>query len=723
MPPRQQEPFRPEQKREYLERGEVRTMAKDIARLREEEAKKEQQRIAQLKAQQNAQREKDAVAKIRSAALAAKQREETRKEERMRNIQSSILPPGEENRFEALPTPPSRSKRVLVRAIIVIIFAFIVLNIGLFLYWFVFQNQSVEIPFLSQFFSQEQTTPTPTPPPASGPSPQPPPQAQPAPTPSDPLGVAHTSTLLFSEKADLTSTLKQSLEADQQEGFTKLVFRNRQDNTTLESTNSFFGIFEVPVPEAVSNQLQQTSFFFLYSYERGNRFGIVSEVADPTALWQGLRAWEPQMEQAFVPLRDFWGSPGNGYTKSFRSTSYNGAEVRFQTFSTQDVGIVYTIVNNRFILASSFEAIKEAIDELQNSPGALLQNQILAVENSPGLFKPPQNLSLEQAIGQVLLIGFEGTYLTPELEELMKRLRPGGVLLLARNITDSQQLQKLTQELQALSLEYSSLPLLVAVDQEGGLISRIQFGKEKTAQSTIETPAQAYAVGKERARELKSLGVNLNLAPVLDTTGPHDFLFERTFQTEGLEAGRLARALLAGQKSENILSTLKHFPGYGSISFNPEKKLATVQEFPDISPFAFALSSEPEFLLTSNVIYSTVDKNYPFSFSIEGMSLIREELGFQGIILSDDLAQPALLDNYSFEEIVFLPLRAGMNILMFAETPEATQAHKLLLQQAATDETLRKQIEASANRVLDLKKKFFFPSEEPLQFNHLSQNK
>ena len=698
----QPQPYSPDQKRPYLERGEVHTMEKDIARVREEEARKEQRRIAQLETLKQTETEHDAIVKIRTAALQTKQKEQTHRQDELRKIQDSILPPGEERRVRDLPHPPSQGKKVFMRVLIVVSFAFIALNLALFGYWYFFLKQS-DTPQLFE------------PPPAGGPTPTPPIEepvapsddgAEPTPQPVVPsiqdfIKPSHTTTLQFEKQDDLALLLSQLQATEQQPGFTQLLFRKKLDDTLVQTGEEFFSLFGINLPPAIAPQFSNTSFFFSYSFERGNRLGLIVETGSSEASRLALRDWESQIEENLSPLLPLWATKGAGYTTAFRSRAHQGVEIRFQTFSIQDQGIVYALVDKYLIFASSFEAAKAAIEALQ---------------------PPPRALSLQQALGQVLMIGFEGTTVTPELQDLMKRLSPGGVLLLSKNIQSIGQLQKLTQDLQRVSLEYSSLPLFIAVDQEGGAISRIDFGREKTAQSTIQDEDHAYQVGQGRAEELKFLGVNLNLSPVLDSADSSDFLFGRTFQTGGLETGNLAKALLAGQKEGGILSTLKHFPGYGNISFNPEKKLATVREFPDISPFVSALSAKPEFLLLSNVIYTNLDPDQPFPFSLKGVALIREDLNFDGLILSDDLSQPSLLNNYAFSTIVEAPLKAGVNMIMFAQQPYAQKAYLTLVQLVEQDPTLKKNVEDSAAKIVESKKQLFSDKNSIVWNNNYSKN-
>jgi len=711
--------FDPTQKKSLLNRGEVTTMQKDVSSLREQEARKEQERIGQLKTQQDVEKEREAVQKIRQSAEETKQREESQRREQLQKIQDSILPPGEEQRIQELPKRPSQERKVFIRVIIVIIFAFIALNLVLLAYWFFSRQGSVQLPF----FSSEEPSPAPQPQPSPVPTPEPQPEPQPEPFPQPSpspitqlVNPAHTSTLQFSSRQDLSSLLQQFLGESQPAGFTQLLFRSIEDQRVVEQAIDLLSLFGVSPNEAIADNFSQTSLFFSHSSLQGNRFGMIVQLQNPESTKQALNDWEPQMEQDLTPLMPFWDSKGTGYTTAFRSREYRGVEIRYQTFSTQDYGIVYAIVDNYLIFASSFDTTKAAIEAVQAGLTNIPNSQILA---SLGAESPPSSLSFEQAVGQVLMIGFNDATLTPELKELIKRLQPGGVLLLSRNIQSTEQLRQLTRDLQRVSLEYSRLPLFIAVDQEGGDISRVSFGKEKTAQSDIQDADHAYAVGQERAEELKYLGVNLNLSPVLDITKPNDFLFGRTFQAEGSETGRLAKALVGGQQDGGVLSTVKHFPGYGNILFNPEQTLAAVREFPDISPFVVAFPASPEFVLLSNVIYADFDPETPFPFSEKGIRMLQDHLGFQGIILSDDLVQPALLDNYSFQEIASLPLEAGVNMAMFSKQAYVTDAYDTLLEQAAERPDLKRNIESSAAKILQAKKQFFF-GQGPSPLDHIS---
>jgi len=272
----------------------------------------------------------------------------------------------------------------------------------------------------------------------------------------------------------------------------------------------------------------------------------------------------------------------------------------------------------------------------------------------------------EEKVGQLFIVGFEGKTLTKDLENFFKKYKPGGVLLLSKNVENRDQLKKLISDLQNLSLKETGLPLFIAVDQEGGQISRIGFANEKTPQSQIKNNEEAFQVGQKRGKELKELGVNLNLAPVLDDMKSEDFYFNRTFQKSPEIVGELSKALILGQKSAEILTAIKHFPGYVGIGFNPEASLAILEKIPEISQFKIAMESKPEFVLGANAIYKEVNSSLPFTFSQEGIQFLKNNLGPEILIISDDLDQNSLINKFPLKEIMIKPIEAGVDLLIFS---------------------------------------------------------
>jgi len=151
----------------------------------------------------------------------------------------------------------------------------------------------------------------------------------------------------------------------------------------------------------------------------------------------------------------------------------------------------------------------------------------------------------------------------------------------------------------------------------------------------------------------------------LDNAQNSDFVYERSFQKPVETMGNLAKSIITGQKDAGILTAIKHFPGYVNVDFNPEDKLATTS-LPETSQFKTALESNPEIVMSSNVIYSDLDSNLPFSFSSTSIEFLKSELGSDILIISDDLSQNSLLNNFTLKEIITKPVLAGNDILIFS---------------------------------------------------------
>ena len=195
----------------------------------------------------------------------------------------------------------------------------------------------------------------------------------------------------------------------------------------------------------------------------------------------------------------------------------------------------------------------------------------------------------------------------------------------------------------------------------------------------------------------------------MDLTNPSDFLHNRSFQKDFKETGELAKGLILGQKEAGILTAIKHFPGYGNISFNPERvKLPVLSKIPEISQFKKALQSKPEMIMNANVIYSEIDKNLPFSLSTKSIQFLKKELGDDFLIISDDLASPVLKREFSLKKTITLAVEAGVDILGvagFDEPRDPLDAFNFLLEATKKGEISEERINQSVFKIIRLKEK------------------
>ncbi|MGH7408931.1 MAG: beta-N-acetylhexosaminidase, partial [Candidatus Methylomirabilales bacterium] len=295
------------------------------------------------------------------------------------------------------------------------------------------------------------------------------------------------------------------------------------------------------------------------------------------------------------------------------------------------------------------------------------------------------------SVGDLFFLGFEGTAPDAALREWFEAVRPGGVVLFARNIVTPEQVADLTAALQRWRGES---PLLVAVDQEGGRVAR--FGPPFTvfpgngALGRAGDVALAERVGRVLGTELKAVGVTLNFAPVLDLrVGPaNPVLGERCLGENAEAAAALGAALVRGMQGAGVAATAKHFPGHGGTAVDSHEALPVVPAdrgwLTDtaLAPFRAAVAAQVASIMTAHVRYPALDPDLPATLSPQILTLLRRDLGFDGVVISDDLLMQAITKTWPVEEAAVLALEAGADTVLLAADASA-QARALAAVQAA----------------------------------------
>jgi beta-N-acetylhexosaminidase len=496
--------------------------------------------------------------------------------------------------------------------------------------------------------------------------------------PASLIPVIETKTFEISKLEEIPKIFEGFLKEELPEGsFTRIIIKNLTENR-LVSLKELSQVFQIEVPAEIFQKLEGDFTLAIYSQKEGKRMVLVGKVKEKEKLLKIFENWEKKIEKEGLTIS---GKKVPTLASSFKTKSYQGIDFRYLTISKLDLGICYAWFEDYFILATSFESMEKTIAAIKNE-------------------------ELIKKMGQLFIVGFQGKNLTQELEGFFKKYRPGGILLLPENIENKEQLKKLISDLQNLSLKETGLPLFIAVDQEGGAISRIEFLKEKTPQSEIKNIEEAYQIGLKRGEELKELGINLNLAPVLDLANKEDFIFKRTFQKGSQEIGELAKSLVLGQKRAGILTCIKHFPGYGKIPFNPEEELASLEKIPEISQFKKVREANPEMVMTSNAIYKEIDPYLPFTFSPKGIQFLKTNLGSEILIISDDLDQNSLLNKFLLREMIKRPIEAGVDILIFSGLRSSTEKTlNTFFEMLMNKEISQEKIDNAISKVVNLKQK------------------
>lgn len=288
-------------------------------------------------------------------------------------------------------------------------------------------------------------------------------------------------------------------------------------------------------------------------------------------------------------------------------------------------------------------------------------------------------MSIEERVSQLFMFGIDGnTSLEPNNKKFLKEVKPGSVLLFAKNITNENQLKKLTNEIQSTD---PKIPLFVAIDQEGGVVSRIEWDRVLTEpQNAIGDNQEAYEIAKSRGEKLKELGVNTNLAPVVEyTQDRRSFIYNRTYRGALDEVIQKSVFTVSGYKNASILSVIKHYPGHGDTPKDPhfvlpEIKVSKNQWDRYIQPFSKTIKQvDVDAVMIGHILFPDIDK-MPASLSKEIIQKrLIEDLDYNGLVVSDDMEMMALENMGSKEEIAVKALDAGVDILIYSVYSEKEQ--------------------------------------------------
>lgn len=322
------------------------------------------------------------------------------------------------------------------------------------------------------------------------------------------------------------------------------------------------------------------------------------------------------------------------------------------------------------------------------------------------------SMSKTEKIGQMVMIGIQGIKVDDDSLYMLNQYHMGGVILFDRNMESPEQVKQLTSDLQAQSNE--KVPLFIGIDEEGGDVVRMAekltpapSQKEIGATGDIEQ-AKTWAI--KTAKSLKDMGINVNFAPVADV-GSND---KRSYSTDANTVIDFVRAATKGYQQENIIYSLKHFPGIGkgkvdshidSSSIDVAKEVLMTE---DILPFKTIIDeSDPNdyFILVSHLKYLALDEEYPASLSSKIMTdLLRNELGYKGIIITDDMEMGAVANHNDFRSIGVNAVKAGADIVLVCHEYEHQQEVYLgLLDAVNNGEISQERIDESIKRIIKVK--------------------
>ncbi len=327
-----------------------------------------------------------------------------------------------------------------------------------------------------------------------------------------------------------------------------------------------------------------------------------------------------------------------------------------------------------------------------------------------------QNMTLDQKLGQMMIVQFVGPDYGLDLSTMINQYNVGAVLLFTvnNNIQSKNQLRNVTAQMQ----KNSAIPLVIAIDQEGGTVDRLASldGPHPSATSigATDDPNKAMVQGIEDARDLSSYGFNLNLAPVVDVNNIYnDQLNLRTFGKNPTIVTQMAGAYLHGlQQSGKVLGALKHFPGLGDVANDPHisvprltRSLSQLESI-DWAPYRSLIQQgNVHMVMVTHEIVTSVDNTQPSSLSYKLVTgILRNQMGFQGVIMTDSLTMEGITAFYSPGQAAALAIEAGSDLLMGARSPDEVAVMINGIKQAINaGQISQKRINDSVYRILMLK--------------------
>ena len=291
-------------------------------------------------------------------------------------------------------------------------------------------------------------------------------------------------------------------------------------------------------------------------------------------------------------------------------------------------------------------------------------------------------MQVQERLGELLLVGFMGQEMNDPLAAHICELQPAGLIFFSRNIVGPEQLARLTREIQELALEELGRPLLLAVDQEGGTVARMGPPFTQLPDAAILGRRDCESVShysRLTAREMFKVGLNLNLAPVLDVNhlNSASVMAHRSFGSDPSLVAECGVAAIIATQNEKIMATAKHFPGLGRTEKYPHHDLpvisASMEDLRqhDLLPFLQAIQAEVACVMTSHTLYAEIDPENPATFSpVVLRSLLRDQLGYDGVVITDDLEMGAVVERYSPEGAAIAALKAGADLLLVCNDVE-----------------------------------------------------
>lgn len=384
-----------------------------------------------------------------------------------------------------------------------------------------------------------------------------------------------------------------------------------------------------------------------------------------------------------------------------------------------------------------YEGSKPSNSGTGSGEGGIQPGDSSKTSDSTGSIDPVQaqidQMSLEEKVGQLVIVGVDGYRIDGNSIQFMEQYHVGGFILFKRNIQDSAQMLKLVNSLKETNAAGRNIPLFLSIDEEGGRVSRmpdefLKFPSNKVIGKRNDS-GFSYEAGGILGKELNAFGLNMDFAPVLDINSnpKNPVIGDRAFGTAAEPVGKLGIATMKGIQSQKVISVVKHFPGHGDTSVDSHVGLPKVNhdikrlESFELKPFAAVIEDGADAVMVAHILLPKLDGQNPASFSRYIISdLLRSQLNFNGVVITDDFTMGAIEKNYDMGKAAVKSILAGGDIVLVCHEFEKQKTVIEALLEAARSGVLPvERIDESVYRILNLKKEYSLSDEtvsDPVDF-------
>lgn len=315
------------------------------------------------------------------------------------------------------------------------------------------------------------------------------------------------------------------------------------------------------------------------------------------------------------------------------------------------------------------------------------------------------------------MVGFEGTGLNEDLKDLINRLKIGGIILFAGNLKSPDQIKELCRSIQDYAKICQQPPLFIAVDQEGGQVARLQEPFTIfPGNPHMKTEEDAVHFAEITAAELNQVGINMNMAPVMDVSpeGSGSIMAERTFGDNPAWVSRLGVKVIEHLQLNNIMAVAKHFPGIGRTTLDSHMDmpvlhddLSVMEQF-DLIPFEAGIQNRVSGVMLSHIFYTKLDPQWPASLSPQiAKNLLRKQMGFDGLVLTDDLDMGAISKHYDIHTAIHQILAADIDLTLICHKgPTIEIAFEEILKEMTDSPELKARGIESMERIMEAKRRY-----------------